>query len=153
MIKMIKSEHEHLDKDHRQWLYRLLTSRTYTESETLNRLKKRGVELKEAKSLVDEFRAMGLLDDKAYAKLYAESRTDWGAQRIRYELNRRGISADYIAQALDELEESDIEKARSMTEEWIQQGLDSNKIAGRLLRRGFSWKVINSLTETNDTEW
>ena len=126
------------NSDPREWLFRLLSSRSYTEFEVVERLKKRGVDERRAKTLVAEFRDMGLLDDAAYAALFAEGRSEWGTLRIRHELERRGVSKKFIASALTQLTSSDGEKARLLGEEWREQGIAPEKIFGRLLRRGFS---------------
>ena len=88
-------------------------------------------------SLMDEATNMALIDDSAYAKLFADGHLSWGNAKIIYELSMRGVSRDEINEALDECED-ERSRARELSEEWRKIGLDDRKIMNRLLSRGFS---------------
>ena len=88
-------------------------------------------------SLMDEATNMALIDDSAYAKLFADGHLSWGNAKIIYELSMRGVSRDEINEALDECED-ERSRARVLAGDWLKIGLDDRKIMNRLLSRGFS---------------
>lgn len=138
------------DMDHRAYLYKLLSGRPCTRREIVERLALKGLNHDEAKALADEFCGIGLIDDEMYARLFAEGHESWGNDRIRYELRRRGVTDRMIALALEDGDE--LEKARPLVDAWRSQGLAWEKIAARLVRRGFSSRTLRGL-EKNDVEW
>lgn len=141
-----------MKQDYREYLYRLLTNRPYTKAEILKRLKGAGCGDSEAESLVYEFSALGLIDDAAYAALFAEGHENWGNERIRFELRRRGIDNPNIAAALESINEQ--ERAHALWQLWSSQLLDWKKIASRLARRGFSQRTITKLERGKEfIEW
>ncbi len=137
-------------QDYRAYLYRLLTSRVYTEYEVAEKLVQKGADREEARKLAEEFRELGFIDDEAYARLFADSHDNWGSARIRYELRRRKVAEDKISLALGDTDE--IEKAKPLVENWAASGLEWQKIASRLMRRGFSSRTIGALKQDEEDE-
>lgn len=133
------------NQDYRAYLYRLLSSRPCTEREAVDRLVFRGADPREAANLAAEFRRLGLIDDKAYARLFVEGHRTWGKARICFELRRRGIDEEKMFKAVRETEETENEKARVLAEAWLLQGVEWRKIAGRLNRRGFSPDTVRAV--------
>ena len=88
-------------------------------------------------SLMDEAINMALIDDSAYAKLFADGHLTWGNAKIIYELSRRGVSRDNINEALNESEDEN-SRAYQLADDWGKLGIDEQKIVKRLLSRGFS---------------
>lgn len=119
-----------------KYLLSLLTRGAWTEMQILEKLKKRGAEEDQAKSLVRKYRNAGYLDDRSYALLFTETHEEWGCRRLRDELRRRGVKESFLSAALEEVNEE--ERASSLAAEWHERGMEERKIEGRLLRRGFS---------------
>ena len=132
----IMSSSEPPEDAHEKYLLSLLTRGAWTEMQILEKLKKRGAEEDQAKSLVRKYRNAGYLDDRSYALLFAETHEEWGCRRLRDELRRRGVSEFLLSAALEEVDEE--ERAASLAAEWHERGMEGRKIEGRLLRRGFS---------------
>lgn len=128
--------------DCRSYLVRLLTGRAYTEREIEQKLLQRKCDPDEVRELISEFRTLGLIDDEAYARLFAEGHESWGNDRIRFELHRRGVDDETIASVL---ENDERERAYPLAEIWSEQGIEWHKIAARLMRRGFSARTIRAL--------
>lgn len=84
----------------------------------------------------------GLIDDSAYARLFAEGHTSWGNAKISYELSIRGVSRENIRLALDEIADES-ERAREISEGLRESGIDERKIAARLMSRGFTNRAVN----------
>lgn len=93
-----------------------------------------------------------LLDDADFARQWVESRANHklGRTRIAQELRRKGISSEEAEEALSAIDDEDqltgaialAEKAAAR----IKPGEDirkaSNRIAGMLARRGYSWDIV-----------
>lgn len=76
---------------------------------------------------VDDERLGGLLADKG-------QRVGWSQRRLRQEEYKRGLPE---GAPLDE----DL-SCRQLAERWLERGIDAEKVAARLQRRGFSYTVI-----------
>lgn len=76
---------------------------------------------------VDDERLGGLLADKG-------QRVGWSQKRLRQEEYKRGLPE---GTPLDE----DL-SCRQLAERWLERGIDPEKVAARLQRRGFSYGVI-----------
>ncbi len=94
-----------------------------------------------AEGLMREAEDYGLVDDEAYAKLFAEGHLRWGNLKIAHELRMRGVDGESIAVALGEAD-SEEDRARELAEGWRKSGVEDRKIVSRLLSRGFTNRVV-----------
>ena len=141
----------HLSQDEaRDWFFRLLMARSCTRREAAERLRRHGIDEDAAEPLLSEAQELGLLDDAAYARLFAEGHDSWGRGRIAFELGRRGVSDDDIQAALEDIDEE--ERLRPLVLSWQKSGLEARKIVARLYRRGFSSRAIRSACQSLDEE-
>ena len=128
---------------HREWFFQLLMRRPCTEREARERLeRRRGLGEEDAEALFAEAREMSLLDDTAYARLFAEGHESWGNGRIAFELGRRGVSREDIRAALEDIDETG--RARALVLAWSAGGLDERRIVARLRSRGFGPRAIRA---------
>ena len=96
-------------------------------------------------SLMNEAEETGLIDDLAYARLFADGHSSWGNAKISYELSLKGISRENVRLALEDIaDESD--RAREIAESLRKSGLEERKIKSRLISRGFSGRAVSSVT-------
>ncbi len=108
------------------------------------KLRERGCPEETAEELLNRFEELGLIDDRAYALLYIDSKRDFGLRRLRDELRARGVSRDDIDDALDEACVDENERALRAARQWSgQNGMTPQKLDGRLRRRGFSSGAIH----------
>ncbi|MDY3868924.1 MAG: regulatory protein RecX [Pyramidobacter sp.] len=133
-----------------QWervLLRLLASpRPRREAE--RRLREKNCPEETAQELLDRYEEVGLIDDRAYAVLFAEGKKNWGARRIRDELRFRGVSRDDIDAALEECCDDEEERAYRLLRQWERiPGMTEQKLDGRLRRRGFSSSSVRRAFE------
>lgn len=128
-----------------KYLLSLLTRGAWTEKQILEKLKIRGADEDQAKSLVRKYRNAGYLDDRSYALLFAETHEEWGRRRLRDELLRRGVRESFLSAALEEVDEE--ERASSLAAEWRERGVERQKIEGRLIRRGFSPSLCRKILQ------
>ena len=96
-----------------------------------------------AERLMREAEESGLVDDEAYARLFADGHLQWGNLKIAHELRMRGVDGKDIAAALDEAE-SEETRACEIAEGWRKSGVEDRKIQSRLLSRGFTNRAVRS---------
>lgn len=136
----------------RRSCYRLLKVRSRSEKELRDRLHVQGFDSGTINKAIFELSKIGLINDKAFARLWVESRSKrpLGAHRLASELQAKGIHKQIIAQVLDECSSPRNEEAaiRQVLEAKMKRlkGLDKKKIRERLwgffLRKGYSKDVV-----------
>ena len=103
---------------------------------------------------IDKLIEMGFLDDQKYAEEFVDTRQKrYGRKRIFLELRKRGITEQVAENALDSFLDIDAgyEQALEMARKKYAQceGLETQKAAARiqgmLLRKGYSYDVVNTI--------
>lgn len=126
-----------------RYLLNLLSRGALPSAKAREKLHARGADPDRAEELIERFTEAGYLDDRVYALLYAESHREWGCRRLRDELGRRGVDEGFIGEALETVDEEG--RAYALAFEWARCGTEEKKIAGRLLRRGFSFSLSRKI--------
>jgi regulatory protein len=83
-----------------------LTSRARSRKELADALAQRDVPTEVAIRVLDRFEEVGLVDDAGFAKEWARSRQQTrglSARALRYELHGKGVGAEQVDEALDDL--------------------------------------------------
>jgi regulatory protein len=124
-----------------------LTGQPRSRSELEARLRRKGVPAELGERLLDRFEEVGLVDDQAFARLWATSRqSSKGLARraLAQELRRKGIADEVAREALDELDPADEEagaralvqrKLRSMSR--LDDTTKARRLLGMLARKGY----------------
>ncbi len=89
---------------------RLLEAKPRTEAELRDRLCQRGIPQDVASDLVARYVEVGLLDDRAYARMWVDSRMrtrGLGAAALRQELRRHKVPPALIEEALAQIDHDD----------------------------------------------
>ncbi|HXL02195.1 MAG TPA: regulatory protein RecX [Candidatus Atribacteria bacterium] len=133
-------------KDIVQQSFRYLNRKMYTRDELSRKLTRDGFLKDEIEKTVQFLEERGYLDDEEFVKVYIEARRKLnprGLQTMKDELRRRGISRELL-ESLREFfpREEEVGDARGLIKEWLGEGKEKEDINNRLLRRGFSWEVI-----------
>ena len=108
---------------------------------------------------VEKLKEMGFLDDERYAEEFVDTRqVRYGRKRIFLELRKRGISEHIAEKALNDILDVDtgyqtaLELARKKYAQC--EGLENQKAAARiqgmLLRKGYSYDVVNNIMKELD---
>jgi regulatory protein len=128
--------------DPHQVALRLIGLRAHSEAELRRKLAARGFAEEAVEAAVRRLRGQGYLDDDAYARnLVARRSGDRGAALIAAELAARGIDRHLAAGALGDLDRrQQLEAARRLVRR--SPGLDPQRLAARMQRRGFAHDVI-----------
>ncbi|MBR4196585.1 MAG: RecX family transcriptional regulator [Synergistaceae bacterium] len=131
--ELIDPERESRDK-----FFAYLLRKTSTKKQAREYLHR----MKLPESLLDEATDAGLIDDLAYARLFADGHTSWGNAKISHELSTRGVSRENIRSALDDIADES-ERAREISGSLRESGVEERKIKSRLISRGFTDRAVN----------
>jgi regulatory protein len=125
-----------------------LTGRARTRRELADKLRSKRVPDEVATRLLDRFTEVGLIDDAAFARLWVESRhASRGLARraLADELRRKGVDADVVREAVDEVDPADEEAAaralvrkRLRSLQRVDRATATRRLAGMLARKGYS---------------
>ena len=91
---------------------RILTGRDHSKSELIRKLKQRGFKPEDIEKAVSECERLDYINDERTAGLYINQmiRKGHGLNRIRHEMNKKGLKGQRIQNILSEIE-SDIDEA------------------------------------------
>lgn len=126
-----------------------------TEKEVRNKLKEEGYTDDITERVISSMLKYKYIDDMSYAILYAKDcrkLKKWGPERIKAELYKKGISSEFIENALSE---SDNEDTNEIIESLLEKRIKSSPIDLKekqkhinfLLRRGFKYDDIKIALE------
>jgi regulatory protein len=136
----------------------LLARRAWSTRELTRRLGRRGAPPEIARAVVAELQSRGYLDDEAFARWWAQSRSAGrriGSLRLRRELAAKGIAPELAAPAVDAAfeESSEFERALEAGRRRLPalQRAASNRVPARLvgylLRRGYPPHVVRGVVK------
>ena len=125
-----------------------LTGRARTRHELAAKLAAKGVPDEIAGRLLDRFTEVGLIDDAAFARLWVESRQSsrgLAKRALSDELRRKGVDAEIVREAVDEVDPADeAPAARRLVRKKLPslRKVDSTtatrRLVGMLARKGYS---------------
>jgi len=133
--------------------------RPRSSSEVTAYLRKRGLAAAQIETVCNRLERSGLLDDQEFARFWVENRERFhprGAQALRYELRRKGISAEIVDEALSSLDSSASayqaasNKARQLSH--LDRPTFERKLIEYLGRRGFGYEVAREAAARHWTE-
>ena len=151
---MPESELEQLEACREAGL-RLLTLRAHSRAELQRKLRSRSFPIAHITPILDDFERVGLLDDRAFSRLYAEERMSSsrpvGRRRVEQELRKRGVGSEEVVEVLGEIWDcGDAEFERALAagqKKWgtIRDRSDPRKAQAKVIRflagRGFAMDV------------
>ena len=125
-----------------------LSVRPRTRKELVDRLQKSNYDETVITRVLQDLENVGLINDRDFAVLWVRSRHNskgLGKTVLRQELRRKGVSDEYIEEALELItDESQYERGRILAEKKARNtaGLSMEKrvtrISGMLMRKGYS---------------
>ena len=131
----------------KSYAFRLLGYRARSKGELRQKLLEKGFSQEIILHLQDFLEEYGLVNDVTFAQSWIRNRCNlkpMGKNRLKQELQSKGITGDIIAQELTALnEEREYELAHNLAQKKLSRGVSKlEKIAPFLERRGFSYQVI-----------
>ena len=151
----------------KNYVYRILARRMYTNKEIRDKLVERGYLGKIIEDVIATLERYGYLNDRTYAEEWIRSRMrskPKGKIAIRQELARKGVERsiieDALSQEFDESREKDmvLELARRKVKSYKRDEPVAvrRKLYSFLLRRGFDYETVkyavNQVMDTEDLE-
>ena len=131
----------------------LLDRRDYSRAELLRKLDEKGYDAAAAEEAVDRLVYLGFVDDARYAPIVVRhyAAKGYGAQRIRGELQRRGIAKELWDAAMAEMPQQD-ETLDRLLRSRLKGAPASDRDALRkatdaLRRKGYGWDEISAAVE------
>jgi regulatory protein len=131
----------------RKILLDALTGAARSRRQLRDRLAKRGVPHEVAERLLDRFTEVGLVDDEAFARSWAESRQrgrGLARRAIAHELRLKGVDDETARTVLDDLDPAQEEQAaRALVRKKLPSLRDvdrttaTRRLAGMLARKGY----------------
>jgi regulatory protein len=136
----------------REAALRLLAVRARSEHELTTRLRQKGFRAGTTREVVSALAGVGLIDDEAFARAWAEERLRLrpvGPRRLSQELAAKGVARELadmvIAEAFAEQPELEVARRAASRRAGSLRGGDPRKVRARLhsflVRRGFSYEV------------
>ena len=128
----------------------LLAQREYSRQELSEKLAAEDVSPEELALALAQLEAKGLVDDTRVVETLVNRRSSkLGASRLRQELQAKGVSPELVAQTMDGLKASELERARAVWQKKFGQlassSAERNKQARFLASRGFSGEVVRQV--------
>ena len=131
-----------------KYALRLIAKRDRTEAEMRDRLQKKGFSEKDINETIQYLKQKGFIDDSKFIKSAEKIAEDrfLGEMGLRNYLSRKGIDRELLIN-LPQLDEFSIAKRLlERKKHFLKDSAPDKKkakIAGFLLRRGFSWDTVN----------
>jgi regulatory protein len=125
------------------------SARTRGQLEAL--LERKGVSSEASDAVLDRFEEVGLVDDAGYAEAFVESRhrvRGQGGRAIAFELRRRGVADDVVAEAVGALDSDQqfatacrVAQSRLRRLSGLPPEVKVRRLAGLLARKGYSGDI------------
>ena len=131
----------------------LLDRRDYSRAELLRKLDEKGYDAAAAEEAVDRLVYLGFVDDARYAPIVVRhyAAKGYGAQRIRGELQRRGIAKELWDAAMAEMPQQDETLDRLLRSRLKGAPVGDRdalrKATDALRRKGYGWDEISAAVE------
>ncbi len=128
-----------------------LARREHSRAELVHKLAQKGYPDDEIDRQLARLAEEGLQSDWRFAESFAaqRARNGFGAMKIRYELERRGVAGALIDEALSPWRDSWLELAREQRErhfgDWPEDYRERARQSRYLQQRGYDFDVINRI--------
>ncbi len=132
---------------------RLLEFRSHSERELKDKLRRAGAKDEDIEEILEFCRNYGFVNDLAYAKLKARDLKNlkkYGIKRIKAELYSKGISAEYVEEAVSELDEDEEDILLPLVEKKLKGNFEKkniDKCIRYFIYRGYDFGDIKSCIE------
>ena len=134
---------------------RLLAGREHSRAELERKLSEHAADTEELARVLDDLQAKGFINEARVVESVLHRRSErLGSARIAHELRAKGLPPDAIAQAVGQLQASELDRARALWNRKFGQAPAEPKEQARqmrfLLARGFSAEVVRKVLAQAD---
>lgn len=149
------------------YCYWMIGESDKTEKYLREKLVKRGYPEEIIESIIDSLKEDDYINDEKYARMFAKDRQEFGnkgSRAIKYDLMRKGVDAETVAEVIEEIHDPEAEedRARAYIERRVAstRGLDTQKritrLASALARRGYdpsmSFRIVRDAVNADIEE-
>lgn len=147
------------EKSLRQRALEYLSKREYSAVELSHKLKAYADESDDIPALIEDFTERGWLSDARFTEQVVRARkVKFGSAKVANELREKGVSDELIADAVAEVQASELDNAKQVWQKKFKQAATNRnewaKQARFLQSRGFSFdtikQVLNAAEDDND---
>lgn len=151
-IARLQAEDEH--EAAYQKALNLLSYRPRSEAEVRRKLSENKQPEEVIEYVIERLKNSGLLDDARFAQMWVENRSELrprSRRALEYELRQRGVDAQDIALALEELDEQEMAYRLAQKQARKYKNLEwkdfRQKMVRSLAQRGFGYEIISLVTQ------
>ena len=137
----------------RNYVYMLLSKKSYTKKEIIDRLKRKLYEEDVIAAVVKEFEEEGWLNDRRYARAFAADSKTFnraGKRLVRMKLMRKGVDSEIIESAVEKAYEGvdeyemalELASKRMRSLQRLEKPAAARRLQGYLARKGYNIDVI-----------
>lgn len=147
---------------------RFLARRAHSAAELRRKLQQKKIEPRAIDAVIAHLRAIGLLDDEAFARAFIADRVRLkmeGKTKLAIELKKRGVAEPIVATLLDELlpsDETELERAQEFAIKAASRltrydaATRKRRLIAQMMRKGFGYeiakKVIAKVVDESDSD-
>lgn len=136
---------------------RLLSGREHSRTELERKLRTHETEPGELARALDELEAKGFINEQRVLESVVHRRAaKMGAARVRQELQAKGLSPDAVAQAVADLQGSEVERAREVWRKKFGEPPAADAERGKQMRflasRGFGGDAIRRVVSGSGSD-
>ena len=131
-----------------------------SKKEVLDKLYQWHVEPEDAESIITQLITDDFINEKHFAIHYSSGKfriKKWGKEKIKFELNKKGITNDYINNALSEIDEKEyLQTLEEIITKKIKTIKDTDsytikaKIANYAISKGFEFDFVWNILKNKD---
>jgi regulatory protein len=143
-------EHENLGKKAMAAAHNLLSFRPRSEKELRQKLTQKGYDASIVSACVAHLKELGLVNDAAFARYWAENRATFSprsSRMVNLELRQKGVQAELAEETCEEVDNDSAAYEAGLKKGLRVGALDyeefCRKVGEYLRRRGFGYDVIN----------
>lgn len=138
---------------------RLLSYRDHSKKELVEKLVQKKHKREYAQAAAEKLEELGYINDERFAESLAESfleRKGMSAEKIRYELLRKGVSKETVDEILQQLDFDPViritELLNTKFKRYLSDEKGMKKTVASLQRLGYRWSDINSALRQIEAE-
>ena len=136
---------------------RLLSQREHSRAELERKLAEHETEPGQLAQALDELQKRGFISEERVVESVIHRRAGkLGAARIKQELVAKGLSGETVAEALDQLKTTELERAQEVWRKKFgapaQDAQERSKQIRFLITRGFAAEVVRRVVQGNEDE-
>lgn len=136
---------------------RLLAQREHSRAELQAKLAAHETQPGQLQAILDELQAKGFINEERVIESVIHRRAErMGSARIAHELRSKGLAPDAVAQAVGQLQGSELERARALWSRKFGQPASQPREQARqmryLLSRGFGAEVVRRVVTQGEQD-